>query len=282
MSMTIFLTLVAAFATPKLDTSLALQVVGVYRPVDLAGRVVQAPREVYLQSMDDGHDLKGLVGVQLEVFRRMPVPASMSMRDALRESDDRLSIDGSGQDARADAARDGMGGKIGKAASISLAPAKALAPVDAGRPAGFAPQTNAVAHRSAVSLGSTKPGGDLIVRPRPATVNVEKIKRFVGRIEIVAVQGDVAVARVVSDGLSAAKSNQRKAQTADELPTILTGDVARRRPPIAADDNKRKAKKVSARSKKRLGQERRKIEDTLRKRNTKKRPFVRKSMKWDL
>lgn len=59
-----------------------LLVVGVYRPLDLEGRFIVEPREVYLQSIGvpDG-PLSTLIGRTLEVVRQVPVPASVPMLD---------------------------------------------------------------------------------------------------------------------------------------------------------------------------------------------------------
>ena len=167
---------------------------GVYRPIDLSGRVVNSPREVYLQSVGDGHTLEDMVGVKLDVYRRMPVPASIAMRDALtKDAPDELDE----QIMPAQTPSSPSSTKVGesrKTTTIALVPAQALTPVSTGRPAGFAPHKRKGTPAAAISLGSTQPGGDLIVRPQAQPVAVEKIKRFIGRIEITAVQGDVAVA----------------------------------------------------------------------------------------
>jgi hypothetical protein len=52
-----------------------LIVVSVYRPVEMEGRTVTVPREVYLQATgDQGARLKEFVGKSLEVYRKVPVP----------------------------------------------------------------------------------------------------------------------------------------------------------------------------------------------------------------
>ncbi len=55
-----------------------LLVVGVYRPLDLEGRTVVEPREVYLQSIGVPEGpLSILIGRTLEVIREVPVPAAV-------------------------------------------------------------------------------------------------------------------------------------------------------------------------------------------------------------
>ena len=159
--------------------------------------------------------------MKLDVYRRMPVPASIAMRDALtKDAPDELDE----QIMPAQTPSSPSSTKVGesrKTTTIALVPAQALTPVSTGRPAGFAPHKRKGTPAAAISLGSTQPGGDLIVRPQAQPVAVEKIKRFIGRIEITAVQGDVAVARVISDGLATAKGRQNKTESTQEYLTIL-------------------------------------------------------------
>jgi hypothetical protein len=52
-----------------------LVVVSVYRPVEMEGRTVTVPREVYLQAAgEQGARLKEFVGRALDVYRKVPVP----------------------------------------------------------------------------------------------------------------------------------------------------------------------------------------------------------------
>lgn len=64
---------------PKaIDPQMELVVVGVYRPVELTGRTLGAPREVYLAA-PEGKPAppEALVGQELPVIRRVPVPATL-------------------------------------------------------------------------------------------------------------------------------------------------------------------------------------------------------------
>lgn len=60
-----------------------LVVVSVYRPVEMEGRTVAVPREVYLQAAGDpGARLKEFVGKSLEVYRKVPVPTVVAPGNA--------------------------------------------------------------------------------------------------------------------------------------------------------------------------------------------------------
>jgi hypothetical protein len=62
------------------DPAPELVVVGVYRPVELSGRTLNAPREVYLAERNGATPtLPGLVGRELTVRRRVPVPAVLPL-----------------------------------------------------------------------------------------------------------------------------------------------------------------------------------------------------------
>lgn len=50
-----------------------LEVVAIYRPLDLKGRFVSAPREVFLRLKRGPEDPKKLIGARLEVRRRRPL-----------------------------------------------------------------------------------------------------------------------------------------------------------------------------------------------------------------
>ncbi len=69
MTLLFLISLLAPQALPEL-----IQVIGVERPVDLKGRTVQTPRQVYLSAphLKD----KDLVGRRLKVIRRVPVPGA--------------------------------------------------------------------------------------------------------------------------------------------------------------------------------------------------------------
>lgn len=61
-------------------TGYELLVVGVYRPLDLEGRTVVEPREVYLQSVGvPAGPLSALIGRDLDVIRRAPLPAAVPL-----------------------------------------------------------------------------------------------------------------------------------------------------------------------------------------------------------
>ena len=99
---------------------------------------------------------------------------------------------------------------------------------------------------------------------------------------MISVQGDVAIARVVNDGLDKDKKRTRNRLVPDEIPTVMAGDIARGLPRIRDDKLGQSKRKLSARSKAKLAEERRQVERAVKRRNTRPKPFIRKKMQWDL
>lgn len=187
-----------------------LTVVGVYRPVDLEGRTIATPREVYLQARGEGASLADLVGRTLTVHRRVPVPASVPMKTDAAE------------------------------------PEEATAAAE-------------------------------VVHPAPATVPSRRIEVEVGRLEVVSIRGDVAIARVRTDGVR--PEGDQPPATWVELPAVLVGDVARlvvAPPPLSPPPP------LSAEERRRLEAEREALERDLARRGKKRPPYERKVMKWKL
>ena len=104
----------------------------------------------------------------------------------------------------------------------------------------------------------------------------------IGRVKVISVQGDVAIARVVNDGLDVAKKRTKTRLVPGEIPTVMAGDVARGLPRIRNDKLSRSKRKLSAQSKAKLAKERRQVERAVKRRNKKPKPFIRKKMQWNL
>ena len=263
-------------ASPPQHNSVEFQIVGVYRPVDLAGRVVNTPREVYLQSTIEGHDITPYVGATLDVLRRSPVPATVHMRERMDSEEAKPAQPEPKPAAKTET-------HVGRATrALKLKPSPKLSSVKDGKPAGFVSHPKAGKGRYPVYLGTDVPGGDRITPLRSASVKTEVIERAVGKIKVISVQGDVAIARVVNDGLDQDSKRSRSSVVPDEIPTVMAGDVARGEPRIPTGKRRQTRRKLSARSKAKLAEERRQVERAVKRRKMKPKPFIRKKMMWDL
>ena len=272
------LSLCFLLAAPAVENSVEFQVVGVYRPVELAGRVVNSPREVYLQSTTEDRDISGFVGVTLEVLRRSPVPATVHMRERFDKLDEKVqaqNASGRGQ-AKAKTSVGRTGG------ALKLKPSPKLSSIKDGKPAGFVSKAKKNTVGSPVYLGADVPGGDRIAALKGPAVKTETIERAIGRVKVISVQGDVAIALVVNDGLDVGNKRSKNRLVPDEIPTVMAGDVARGLPRIRGDKLGHSKRKLSARSKAKLAKERRQVERAVKRRKSKPKPFVRKRMQWDL
>lgn len=194
-----------------------LLVVGVYRPLDLEGRFIVEPREVYLQSIGvpDG-PLSTLIGRTLEVVRQVPVPASVPMLD---------------------------------------------------------PETEA----------PTMPDPE-----RPGAVPTRTVPTPVGRLEVIAIRGEVVVARVLADGVGPTEAPAEAmtggmapeaAPSRVDVPAVMAGDVARYvepPPPIPPPPP------LTAEEKARLEAEQRRLEQDDARRKARPKPYERPVMRWRL
>ncbi len=278
-----------------------LQVVGVYRPVDLTGRTVQAPREIWLRALDTEGDLAKLVGRTLTVHRKVEVPAQVPVPGAPASQPA-----GKGAaDAEAGATRPAPKGKKARvkrrppSRAVARKRAEAAAKAEAeGRAAPSEPEVEPTAKADtpapAVPVEHPADAPPLPLRspaprvraPAPPTIPTTHVEVQVGRVEVVEVRGQVAVARVVEDGIDGGAPHAPPVVRAVmggpasfvDLPAVAAGDTARLvvAPPPAPPPP------MSAEEKKALADEKRAMESELRRRNSKRRPFERKVMKWKL
>ena len=173
---------------------------------------------------------------------------------------------------------------VGRATrALKLKPSPKLSSVKDGKPAGFVSHPKAGKGRYPVYLGTdVQVEIELRLPLKSATVKTEVIERAVGKIKVISVQGDVAIARVVNDGLDQDSKRPRSSVVPDEIPTVMAGDVARGEPRIPTGKRRQTQRKLSARSKAKLAEERRQVERAVKRRKMKPKPFIRKKMMWDL
>ena len=246
-----------------------LEVVGVYRPVEMAGRTVSVPREIYLQAIDGkGERLKDLVGKVLEVHRSVPVPTAVPQRGGPSVPSSTAIL----PSAIAPATPPSKSAPVApappiaapapvSAAPASAAPATALGAVarlkamkkaaeeakaagaaapaaPAAPPSVSAPKTAPSAAPSSPAPGSAAapsseatpsappvPPVPEVLRPRPQPLPSVSMDVLVGRVQVVEIRGQVAVARVADDGIGKPEGGDLGGVPA-ELPAIMAGDFA--------------------------------------------------------
>jgi len=215
---------------PDVIEQVELRVVGVYRPLELDGRFVRVPREVFLQSGATAEAMKRLVGKTITVHRTVNVPASVDM-ESKADRARRLA------EARKRAKR--KRNRRRRRRRRALEPAKMPLQDEGNRTAAFAPP-RARQKVNVDSGGSKTQTSAEVVRPTFKGVSVEAIEITVGQVEVMTVRGDVAVARVVSDGVGDEQTITVPVfggHGLAELPAIMSGDLARyevKRPPKEA------------------------------------------------
>ncbi len=280
------------------DRRFELTVVGVYRPVDLQGRTVQAPREIYLRARP-GTDvpLTPLVGRTLTVHRLVEVPALVSAAGPRRAV-------GAAPKAGPPAVKASAPKPTGRRPSKAVArmQAEAAAKAAAKSPAVESPSEAPPAPETVVKSTAPAPAltptpapnrGVRVERPMRPRVPTTRIEVLVGRVEVVEVRGAVAVARVVEDGVGPGGGVSRSAMMMPpaamavmgtgaafvDLPAVIAGDIAR----LAVEPVARtKSPPLSDAESKALEEERASMEKDLRRRNTKRKPYEREVMRWKL
>lgn len=307
----------APMAQPKTEptadaTRYVLQVVGIYRPLELEGRFVEIPREVYLQAIaTPSGPLEALIGQTLDVTRRMPVPAMMPMAPAPDPVLEPMAAppaeeiaEGDG-DTRAEAPRRRRRRRrrqqivrptAAPAAEASPTADGSATPPAASDAAEAAPGSNAATGPSELTPGMApaaervEPEAVSIVRPEQPAMPTRFIEAPVGRLEVIAIRGEVAVARVVDDGVDpppmsplltppTGPSLAPPPNGGVDVPAIMSGDIARLvieppppepPPPLSDDENAR------------LQAERDALERDDRRRRVRPKKYERPVMRWEL
>ena len=200
------LTSLAGFATaaepeegakPELQ-KYELKVVGVYRSVELQGRTVATPREVYLQPLSASGPIDALVGQTLDVHRRVPVPASIDFVE------------------KPGAAKAGDKKSAKKQRKPRRRPRKRIKPEEATRlGAGAKP-----AAKPAAAAAAAAPAGERVARPGARPVKTAPMEVKVGQVKVVAVRSGVVVAQAV-------ETMGAPSAVGGAVPAVMAGDLAR-------------------------------------------------------
>ena len=82
-SMLTALIILLAAPTSRPPVPIELEVVGVFRPMDLQGRTITGEREVFLEPVEEDADVSDLVGALFEVSRASKGPIGSSGIPAL-------------------------------------------------------------------------------------------------------------------------------------------------------------------------------------------------------
>lgn len=300
-------------------------VVGVYRPVEMAGRVVSVPREVYLQSKNDSKSaLSDLLGRTLEVRRRVPVPTAVGARSrgttepastpqaAPASASPPPIASSNAPPAKAPAPESSAPAVPPPATSATGAVArlralkKAQAESKAAAAAAAAAANHAAGPPSAPSSASTPGLGTApavdpvkppmpqrsaetpavtpeIMRPRPEPLPSAEMDVVVGRVQVVEIRGEIAVARVEIDGLGAAGSAPDLVPA--EVPAVMAGDLVRfvtEPSPPAVPPPPPPPQALSEAERARLLAGRKKAQAEAWRRKNPRGQYERKTMKWKL
>ncbi len=289
-----------------------LQVVGVYRPVDLSGRTVQAPREIWLRATSADGALATLIGRTLTVHRQVEVPAQVGVAGAPASqpakaagADDEPKVAPPAAKGkkrrvkrqppsravarqRAEAAAKAKAEGRAEPAAKAKAEGRAEPEAKAGKGEADGPPPAVAVERPADAppppLRSPAPR---VRRPAPPSIPTTRVEVLVGRVEVVEVRDQIAVARVVEDGVDAGAPSAPPVMRAVmggpssfvDLPAVAAGDTARLvvAPPAAPPPPP-----LSAEEKQALADEKQALERELRRRNSKRAPYERKVMRWKL
>jgi hypothetical protein len=258
------LTLVVFMLLPSIgdaDEPVSGVIVSVYRPLEMEARRVKVARKVFVQSTADKPFSSRLVGQILTIYRQHAVPAQVA-----------VSVDKDGE------ARLNVPTKTKAPADFQQASPETLKPLENGRPAGFSQPRHQQSMQMPIYLGNGN-GAIRSVSPiTPAVVEGTRIREKVGQIRVLSVDGDVAIAEVLEDGLRTPKTTMPMVRPV-EATTVSAGDVAEG--VIKQIVIKPKAIPLSKAEKTALKKERERIRK-LSKPKKKKGKYERKVMQYDL
>lgn len=241
------------------DESVSGVIVSVYRPLEMEARRVKVARKVFVQSSDDAPFSSRLVGQVLTVYRQHAVPAQVALTSG---ADSALSISS----------------KEVVSADFQQTSADTLKPLENGRPAGFSEPRHRQSMQMPIYLGSGNGGVGTVSPIAQTVVEGARIREKVGQIRVLSIDGDVAIAEVLEDGLRTTKTSIPAVRLI-EARTVSAGDVAEG--VIKAVVVKPKAIPLSSAEKTALKKERERIRK-LSKPKKKKDKYRRKVMQYDL
>ena len=244
------------------DEEIHARVVSIYRPLEMAARRVSVARKVFIQSTDERAFPDKLVGQTLLVYRVHDVPAQVDMNpNDVPSVSDKASVD--------------VDIDVSTSDKTKLTP---LAPLDDGRPAGFSEARNTRTMEQPVYLGSGGGHVDTIKAVKEPPIQTSRIREKVGRIRVLSVEGDVAIASVLEDAIRDAKQKSPSIQPVEGT-TISAGDVVEG--VLKKKVIKKKVKPLSRAEKNALNRERTRIR-RLNKPKKKRGKYKRKIMNWDI
>ena len=183
-------------------------IVSVYRPLEMEARRVKVARKVFVQSNLDAPFSSKLVGQVLTIYRQHVVPAQVMM--------------GSEQDGDAQIQ---VRPKIVETEDFQAANAETLKPLENGRPAGFSQPRHQQSMRMPIYLGNGNGSAGTVSPIRAPAVQGARIREKVGEIRVLSVDGDVAIAEVLEDGLRTSKTRMPMVRPV-EATTVSAGDIA--------------------------------------------------------
>lgn len=243
------------------DQDISGVIVSVFRPLEMQSRRVTVARKVFIQSNRESAFPEKLVGQILTVYRRHEVPAQVSM--SARGEQKELNSEPELKTPKDD---------------LSSTPTVTLKPLTSGRPTGFAKPRHVNAMKSPIYLGEGGGGGERVSEIVPPPVNGARIREFVGKIRVLSVDGEVAIAEVIEDGLRG-KETAAPAVRSVERQTVSAGDEVEG--VIKKIKKIKKAVPLSKAEKRALTKERERIRRS-HKRKKRRGKFQRKVMSYPL
>ena len=250
------------------DEEVSGVIISVYRPLEMEARRVKVPRKVFVQSSDDAPFSTRLVGQVLTVYRQHSVPAQFEVEPSELSAGRSSALVPTPSDTTV---KDGR-------SDFQEVSGDTLKPLQSGRPAGFSEPRHRVSEQMPIYLGTGNGSAGGVSEIRTAPVEGARIREKVGEIRVLSVDGDVAIAEVLEDGLRLRKAKQPAVKSV-EATTVSAGDVAEGL--IKEIVVKPKAIPLSPAEQTALKKERQRIRK-LNKPKKKKGKYRRKVMQYDL
>jgi hypothetical protein len=248
------------------DEQVSGVIVSVYRPLEMEARRVKVARKVFIQSNDDTVFSNRLVGQILTVYRQHTVPAQVVVTPTSMAA------------GSSDSGVENSASNPSQSSDFQDANLKTLQPLRSGRPAGFAEPRHDQPVQMPIYLGNGNGTAGSVSPIREAVVPGARIREKVGQIRVLSVDGDVAIAEVLEDGLRLKKAKAPEVKPVEGT-TVSAGDLAQG--VIKKIVVKPKALPLSSAEKTALKKERDRIRK-LSKPKKKRGKYRRKVMQYDL
>ena len=179
-------------------------VVSVHRPLEMESRRVEVPRQIFIANSGEASFSERVIGQTLDVYRIDGIPYQLMQNS--------------------DAVIDSMVSETVYSKYQVSSPGDATLPLSNGRPAGFAKPRHQLPHSAPVFIGGADGNKDESSTPEPAETSPRLIRRHVGRIRVVKVDGGIAIAEIVEDGLRADEKSQPRVKSVETV-TVSAGDL---------------------------------------------------------